>query len=341
MNRKAARDLRAALSTFRVGDPPILTSVGEQIAAVAGAEASATYAIEEDAIGGTGVSFAYFTGCTDRSTRLLGTLLERHGAGVLPWEASRVPVPHRNTVINLDELRRFMGKAIAENPIYRDLVIRENGFGDQLRVLLAEGPRQLAFVGVFLRDRRFDDDAKRAFSRIVPTLRRRLLHEERMAQAELALAALPTALDALPTAAFLLDTSGRVRVANILGRALLRCDSNVTSTLRDAARAGAHPAFAVYNLFDRGRASPYLLCIATAARHPAPGVARRTADWGLTPRQAEVLELVARGWSNKSIAVALGCATGTVGIHVSALLDKAQVASRMELMAAVLDRGAS
>ncbi|MEW5756618.1 MAG: response regulator transcription factor [Pseudomonadota bacterium] len=48
----------------------------------------------------------------------------------------------------------------------------------------------------------------------------------------------------------------------------------------------------------------------------------------LTPRQIEVLHLLARGASNKEIARALGVAEGTVRIHVTAILRALNVRNR-------------
>ena len=56
------------------------------------------------------------------------------------------------------------------------------------------------------------------------------------------------------------------------------------------------------------------------------------ANWGVTPRQAEVLGLLALGQANKTIASALGCAGGTVEIHVTDLLRKSGCQSRCELV---------
>ena len=50
----------------------------------------------------------------------------------------------------------------------------------------------------------------------------------------------------------------------------------------------------------------------------------------LTEREREVLALVARGWSNKQIARALGIGEHTVETHVGSLLGKLEVASRVE-----------
>ena len=61
---------------------------------------------------------------------------------------------------------------------------------------------------------------------------------------------------------------------------------------------------------------------------------RRAREVGqLTPRQVEVLELVARGKTNKEIAAALGRSEGTVEVHVTNLLRKYGASNRSGLVA--------
>jgi DNA-binding CsgD family transcriptional regulator/tetratricopeptide (TPR) repeat protein len=69
---------------------------------------------------------------------------------------------------------------------------------------------------------------------------------------------------------------------------------------------------------------------------PAP--ARPAEPFGLTPREREVLALLAEGRTNPQIAKALFISVKTVGIHVSNILAKLGVASRGEA-AAVAHRG--
>ena len=53
---------------------------------------------------------------------------------------------------------------------------------------------------------------------------------------------------------------------------------------------------------------------------------------GRHARQAQVLELLALGQANKTIASALGCAPSTVELHVTALLRKSGCESRCEMV---------
>lgn len=60
---------------------------------------------------------------------------------------------------------------------------------------------------------------------------------------------------------------------------------------------------------------------------------------GLTSREAEVLQLVARGMHNPDIGKALHLSAKTVGHHVSHILEKLEVHNRTEAVAAAVDLG--
>jgi DNA-binding CsgD family transcriptional regulator len=55
-------------------------------------------------------------------------------------------------------------------------------------------------------------------------------------------------------------------------------------------------------------------------------------EWGLSPRQVEVLGWIIRGLSNKEIAAELGCSERTVEAHVGALLQRTACDSRSRLV---------
>jgi DNA-binding NarL/FixJ family response regulator len=57
---------------------------------------------------------------------------------------------------------------------------------------------------------------------------------------------------------------------------------------------------------------------------------RKPTDDPLTAREREVLDLVARGWSNRQIADQLRISPKTVSVHVSAILAKLGAATRTE-----------
>ena len=75
---------------------------------------------------------------------------------------------------------------------------------------------------------------------------------------------------------------------------------------------------------------------------PAPVAARlaeHTPRIGLTPRELEVLRLVADGLSNAQIAERIGRTEGTVKVHLKNILQKLDVNDRTEAVTTALRRG--
>jgi DNA-binding NarL/FixJ family response regulator len=75
---------------------------------------------------------------------------------------------------------------------------------------------------------------------------------------------------------------------------------------------------------------------------PSPvsrALASRTPDSDLSSREREVLQLLARGESNKEIALHLGITESTVKCHVSVILMRLQVADRTNAVVAAIQRG--
>jgi DNA-binding NarL/FixJ family response regulator len=115
------------------------------------------------------------------------------------------------------------------------------------------------------------------------------------------------------------------------GRAALRCAAAVTG------RLGARLLDAeVKALARRAR----LGLISHAEAEPADALAGNPP---LTAREAEVLALVAAGRSNRQIAQALFISPKTASVHVSNILTKLGVSSRLEAAAVAhrlgLDKG--
>lgn len=77
--------------------------------------------------------------------------------------------------------------------------------------------------------------------------------------------------------------------------------------------------------------------------HIAPAAAAKLAEClrtpKLSPRELEVLHLVADGKSNKEIGVLLSIGEGTVKVHVNHILDKLGVSNRTAASVAAIERG--
>jgi DNA-binding CsgD family transcriptional regulator len=68
--------------------------------------------------------------------------------------------------------------------------------------------------------------------------------------------------------------------------------------------------------------------VAVVSSHRAERPAEQ--DTALTPREIQVLALLAEGASNKSIALRLGISVHTVKFHVASLLDKFEAIGRTD-----------
>ena len=81
-----------------------------------------------------------------------------------------------------------------------------------------------------------------------------------------------------------------------------------------------------------------------SGKRPMPAeVAERLTEYfpkaALTPREVEVLALVAQGLANKEIAAKLGTADGTVKIHVQNILSKLNASDRTHAVTIGVQRG--
>ncbi|HTN53744.1 MAG TPA: LuxR C-terminal-related transcriptional regulator [Anaeromyxobacter sp.] len=150
--------------------------------------------------------------------------------------------------------------------------------------------------------------------------------------ARIAPSALVAALEAIPAPAFVVRIPGRILHANVRGAGLLEADPHrVHSALEGRPGGGRAPARIPVDHSSGGHEIVVFPDTAGDARLRGPGVARR---WGITPRQAAVLVLVAQGSSNRGAAEELGCSEKTVELHVSSLLARARCTSRAQLIAA-------
>jgi DNA-binding NarL/FixJ family response regulator len=86
---------------------------------------------------------------------------------------------------------------------------------------------------------------------------------------------------------------------------------------------------------------PLVLATSTAAAPAAAAVTdrRRERAAALTPRQLEVLDLMAKGRTNREICESLGIAEGTTKAHVATILEALDVANRTEAAAVMRELG--
>jgi two-component system, NarL family, response regulator len=87
---------------------------------------------------------------------------------------------------------------------------------------------------------------------------------------------------------------------------------------------------AIRKVQSGGRVIPHAVSKALADRPPQSQ---------LSAREVEVLELIARGFSNKEIGRALGITEATVKWHVNLILHRLDVADRTEAIVTALQRG--
>ncbi len=94
--------------------------------------------------------------------------------------------------------------------------------------------------------------------------------------------------------------------------------------------------------WEAGRALPLPQAMDEAAAFgigPAPAAPVAPPPFGLTPRELEVLRLLAEGRSNDEVAAALFISTRTVATHVGHILAKLGVESRSAAVGLAVRRG--
>ena len=97
------------------------------------------------------------------------------------------------------------------------------------------------------------------------------------------------------------------------------------------------PALLLLGIRSAASGSAYL--DPKVAHHVLGGVRAPEAGSPLTPRELEVLRLIADGQGNKEIAAALQVSVGTVKLHVQEILAKLQAADRTQAAVKALRQG--
>jgi len=335
---RRVRDLVASLETLRIGGPPVLEGLVAELPDLLHAERSFAFSIEETD-GRWEMGFVYihaWPASRAKIRQLMNAALAI--PGYITFDPRRTEALQRNVPLSLFDLDRIK-RSISRT--YKEEICPQVGLVayDQLRMLVCDRSSLLSVVAAY-RPEPFGAREKTALRRLLPALRTRLTLERQTATASLHETAFVAALEAISSAALLVDLRGRISHLNAAARALFEHDpASLRRAISDVLRA---PQLAAESGFDALRLSApgcpeHRLLV---QRAPAADLAARAAAvsnrWGLTPGQTRVLELVAQGLANKTIAAELGRSENTVELHVTAILRKAQVHSRSELIARLL-----
>jgi two-component system nitrate/nitrite response regulator NarL len=138
-----------------------------------------------------------------------------------------------------------------------------------------------------------------------------------------------------------IDTLRRLKATDLHARYIMLTVSNSEDDLIEALRAGAdgyllkdmEPEDLCTNLLKAWSGATVLQdTLADVLRGAllSPVGAGSTAEELLTPREREILECLAEGLNNKTIARKLGISDATVKVHVKNVLRKLNLASRLE-----------
>jgi DNA-binding CsgD family transcriptional regulator len=329
-------ELKRALSAWAPGDPPSATWFLPELRELLGARFAGAY---RPAATEAGWSLDFMQGAGPGAAQYVD-IFRRYVAELPPSETffplgnpHLVQVEQRNQVVSMAQLSRRQPLGEPFRALFRALGIDGH---DQLRVLICDGPRQLAWVGA-TREEPFTASQVTLLRRLVKPLRDRLILEQRLAAPGMLAAALDAALEALPTAAFLLGPRRTIEIANWAGRALLERDRRaVLKSIQESELGDPDTgAFSITRLEGAGW-PPHILAIQKQSNGVIERVLLAQARWGLSARQARVLDLVAAGMSNKEIGRLLACSEPTIENHMTELFRRSGARSRAGLVGRLL-----
>lgn len=333
-------DLKRALSSWAPGDPPSATWFLPELRKLLRAQFAGCY---RPSATDTGWSLDFMHGAGDGASAY-SRIFRNYVARLPPSDTflalsnpHLVQAEQRNQVMSMGEIARLQNLGDQGEPfhtLFRALGIAGH---DQIRVLVCDGPRQLAWVGA-TREAPFTERETALLRRLRRPLRERLRLERQLTAPGLLSNALDAALEALRTAAFVIGPHRTVEFANPMGLVLLEGDRRaVLDAIRESELRGPHAgAFWITRLGGPGWPG-YVLAIKKTSSEGIERVLLAQRRWGLSVRQARVLELVTTGASNKEIASALGCAEATIESHLTELFRRSGATSRAGLVGKLFD----
>lgn len=138
-----------------------------------------------------------------------------------------------------------------------------------------------------------------------------------------------------------IDTLWAFRRAKVSARTIVLTSFETDENIYGAVQAGAQG----YLLKDTPQANMLeaIRAVHGGRRYLPPNIAARLAErmmrTNLTSREIEVLNMLARGLTNKEIGTALQISGNTVRNHVNSVIDKLEVSDRTEAATTAIYRG--
>jgi DNA-binding CsgD family transcriptional regulator len=339
-DKRCIDGIRAELRTVRIGQASVVNEVLSEVRNLLHTEIVSIYAVGET-VEGWGLTRWEQSGGDLTSGALLERAIRQSSTPMFYYDAVRPPADQRNRVVEATSWVDRHVPGTWESSRMCQEVLRPIGLHQhkQVRALICDGPALVGWFGV-VQTAPATRRQVRLQHTLIPALRQRLIFERDLAAATRTADAFRAALEHLGAPAFILGAHGTIHETNVAGRALLTEDrAEITGALEDAlaGRANARE-IALVPLLERGVATHFLAIV----RHdPVEGrigscVQHCVARWSLTPRQAEVLALVARGLANATIAATMRVGERSVELHMTAIFDRAGVDSRAALVATIL-----
>ncbi len=348
--RGLLRAEQAAAEAMTLGE--LASTAFAPLAAALDAPIVSAYTLDDE-----GTPSMYFMPGLETTVR---TFVQHHRASDQLTQVKRRLNPRLAVTTDLVDRRSFM-RSVEYNELYVKLDV-EHQLVARLTTVGFGVPGCTAMVlGRAARQRRFGEREVMAVRRLMPAFEAAVRRSQRAARAELGVSALAAILERGGSSSYLLlDGAGRLLWRS--PRAARSCPDPIPEPIVQAARrlaAAARaselpPAPAPFSVTVEGAGASPLVAepfVIRAAEHGAPLVAVRLDDgrWqhaalvtlarraGLTPGELSVLERLARGGRNHDIAAALHVSTETVRTHVSRILRKLGVRSRLEAVVLVRD----
>lgn len=331
-----ARAIAGDLCTMRLDEPFSITHALPAMAEFLGLETLLVFSPCERVVGwGLDRFEATNIPSAHRLRRLLRDHLEKGRHEYAFFDLLRPPARERDRVVELGARPTCTADSVFRRDVLAPVGLDRHR---QLRTLVCDRDATLAWFGA-LHDGEFTPLQRRKLRALLPPLRHRLSVERLLKRSKLVHAALDMILDQIGSACFLLGAKHEIVFANPRGRGLLRAARQETlRTLERAVRQPCRGDVEVIRLASRGAPALTLVVLRPESDETRIDscVAAAAARWRLTPKQREVLRLVALGQMNNEIAYTMGISERAVELHITAIFDKLGVDNRTALVARTL-----